>query len=164
MEDFKIMGVSTDAYLFWGFSGDDYTCWANIGLSYDDPAYAPEGDEADALDDWEEIYAERKGVLLPTMPFSKEPEVEKVYHAFWDAKHRLIKECGCKIDYHCHSNYGIPFVAISDSITCACRGEPKEIILLEIKPEWEMKLREFCDVMGIQWQEPKWWLASYWGQ
>lgn len=73
------------------------------------------------------------------------------------------KKDDCQINYHCHADHAIPFVTVTESFTMAWRGDPKVIENLEVKPDWEEKLKLFCKIMGIKWQEPKWILASYWG-
>lgn len=75
------------------------------------------------------------------------------------------KTHGCEVDSHCSGDFPVYFVAVKDSRKTAHRGFPKELApnALEIKPEWDALLRAFCKEAGIEWQEPGWVLASYWG-
>jgi hypothetical protein len=155
------MGVSTDAYLFWGFHiGEDEEPWINSM----DPdkrdkvcellGYDVEEIEAD------KVYAILSGVPAPPLGYEGNEEAHKV---FWKAETKANKEAGCKIGSHCHIDYPIYFACISASWTRATRGCPEEITTLEVEPDWEQKLRKFCEVLGFEFQEPKWWLASDWG-
>lgn len=159
------MGVSTDAILIWGLCDNDENRWVNLGREYDDPDYVEATDDDDDEDtddeeDWEEVYAVRMGLERPPKPYG---EHKDKYPPFWDARNKLVKDSGCQIDNHCSDGCLMPFVAVSDSVVSASRGYPVEVKSLEVKPEWEAKLRRFCEVMGIKWAEPKWWLVSWWG-
>ena len=151
------MGVSTEAILCWGLCDSDENHWVNLGRDWEDPDNV-EDTEGD-LEDWEEVYAIRMG-LEALEPYE---EHKDKYPPFWDAKNKLVKDSGCQIDYHCSDRCPMPFVAVSESLVSASRGYPVEVKSLEVKPEWEAKLRRFCEVMGIKWAEPKWCLVSYWG-
>jgi len=153
------MGVSTNAYLFWGLCGGDEGHWVNLGREYGDGGYVEDTEGLDEQGDWEDIYAARMGLESPG-PYD---EHKDEYPAYWDAKRKLVEESGCEINWHCSGEYAMPFVAVSESLTRAARGDPAKVEPREAKPEWEAKLRRFCEVMGVKWSEPGWWLASYWG-
>ena len=152
------MGVSTDAILFWGLCDNDENHWVNLGREYDDPDYVEATDDSE--EDWEEVYAARMGLEAPPGPYG---EHKDKYPPFWTARDKLVEDSGCRIDYHCSDRCPMPFVAVSESVVIASRGYPVEMKSLKVKPEWEAKLRRFCEVMGIKWSEPKWWLVSWWG-
>lgn len=151
------MGVSTDAYLFWGLCADDEVHWANIGREHDDPDYVEDEDG-----DWEEAYAKRMGLNPPLEPYE---EYKDKYPPFWEAVRKLVKKSGCRIDWHCADEFAMPLVAVDESFVRVSRGCPAEIKegALGVKPEWEPRLRRFCGTMGIKWSEPKWWLVSWRG-
>jgi hypothetical protein len=147
------MGQSTDAYLFFGFDFHD-------GESSDDDLWY---DAADILlNDWDEEYAVRRGTPRPTMAYE---ENKDAHRAFWDAKNKLVEESGCTINTHCSGEYPVFFVCITESYLRASRGYPTEVPEGHTVPAegWVDKLKAFCEVMGITWREPKWYLASYWG-
>jgi hypothetical protein len=118
------MGVSTDAYLFFGFDfcnpeeEGETLIWEDLGYGWED--------------EW-----------LKEL-FGDEP----------------LK---CQIDIHCNSEYPIYFVHVKGRIHRAFRGSPTVIENLDVSEEDIENLKEFCKVTGIEYQEPKWILASYWG-
>jgi hypothetical protein len=71
----------------------------------------------------------------------------------------------CTIDIHGYGNEPEYYVALKSSILTAHRGYPEEVKsnLWEPSPEAKEKLKKFCEEMKIPWQDPKWYLASYWG-
>lgn len=155
------MGQSTDALLFWGLCSDEEEChWRNIGRDPDEAGYYRPDEEDEDYFDWEPIYASKMGLDEP--PDSYEDHKDE-YRTYREKRESLIEEAGCSIRMHCHDEFSMPLVAVSDSLTCANRGYPKEIKSMEVGEDWEAKLKKFCEIMGIKWAEPKWWLASYWG-
>jgi hypothetical protein len=158
------MGVSTDAILFWGIVSDEEGHpWLK---------HQPEDDEDDDDDDsdddsdddefdWEEVYAEAMGVPCPDAEYGD--DTKPIYQAYWKRKREIIEASGCTFGSHCSGDCPMDYVAVVESETTARRGYPEEITSLEVKPDWEPKLREFCEKLNIPWGEPKWWLVSYWG-
>jgi hypothetical protein len=140
------MGQSTDAYLFWGFSGE--------GEEEGESWIAEEFER-----DWESAYAAKRGLVEPTSSDFDSPE----WKAYWRQQRELIAACPCEIGSHCSSSYPIEFACITASFATARRGDPQEITSIEVGPGWRDELMAFCELMGIPWQEPKWWLASNWG-
>jgi hypothetical protein len=142
------MGVSTDAILFWGFSGGE----------------DEEGESwyrAELREDWEAVYADKVGMCPPDAAY--DPANSEVWRGYWREKRAVIAAGGVEIDQHCSSEHPIPFVAITASVIRASRGQMKPVAPLAAGGDWAEKLRAFCDLLGIPWQEPSWWLASYWG-
>lgn len=168
------MGQSTDAILFYGFCWDDEARWPwNVGKTYE------EREEDD--DDWETRYARLKGLPEPTEKYPNKgidprtgrymedytPEEQAIVDrrkAYGDEKRKLTEGLNIEIDTHCSGECPMPFVAVKASKTRAWRGNPMEVTSLEIKSEWEVELRAFCDLMGIDVKDqvPKWWLVSDW--
>lgn len=133
------MGTSTDAILFYGFSAED------------------EGDWDKRLeDDWTDTFAAHKGVLSPDSG-------NDAFNAYWSKKSQLLAAEPCEIDQHCSGAHPISFVYIAESKITASRGDAKEVGTIWIGERWRDQLKEFCNLMGIPWQEPKWYLVSYWG-
>ena len=139
------MGVSTDAILFFGFSAEDEEAWSEVF-----------GEK-----EWEDKLAEKKGLLPPAEAFSE--KTRDAHREYWTKKEELVRAQGCDVGYHCSGDYPIPYVAIQESVVTAYRGSVKEVMTLEVKPGWRDQLKEFCTLLDIPWQEPKWYLVSYWG-
>ena len=139
------MGVSTNGILFYGFSLDeeDESCW-----------------HTEDEDDWEDVYASTQGVIRPTADYEDNKEV---YSTYWRDVWAKAKEAKCEIGYHCSGEFPIPYVALSVSHKVAGRGDAVRIENLEIQEDWRETLLTFCEVMKIPWQEPAWYLVSYWG-
>lgn len=146
------MGISTNAVLFFGFTfaeGDD--CLGNF------------------LGDWEMEYAGKKGLAAPDFDFPEDGDPDrdakkKLWREYWDAVNELIGASGCKMDAHCSSEYPMWYVCVGISEKTASRGNPLELALedLVVGDDWVIMLRDFCDKVGIEWEEPKWWMASDW--
>lgn len=157
------MGVSTDAYLFFGFEFHDEEgenpCENQRVLA----ALEEDGD----LDN---LYMEEvEGKFYPGTGDDnfdyEDPKNRKSIDDFYGLKTKLMKEAGVEVSYHCHGDFPIWFLTIHQ-IT-ACRGDSTQIDLDELKShiteEKINKLKKFCEILEIEYQEPKWILASYWG-
>ena len=134
------MGVSTNGILFYGFPLDEETSY---------------------IDDWEDIYTEKKGVVVPIESISEAED--GVYSSYWAAQREKIKEAECEVGTYCSGEYPMLYVAISSSHKVAYRGDAVRIESLEIQSDWREKLEAFCEVMEILWEEPGWYLVSYVG-
>jgi len=64
---------------------------------------------------------------------------------------------------YCSGDYPMYLVAVKH-IECS-RGYPTEIdpAFLEVSEEEKQSLRDFLNLAGLEANEPKWWLTSYWG-
>jgi hypothetical protein len=69
----------------------------------------------------------------------------------------------CVVDAHCSGEYPMFFIAAQGSVVTAWRGKPKSIEALTVDPDWRSNLAAFCEKYGVPWEEPGWWLVSYWG-
>jgi hypothetical protein len=157
------MGVSTNAYLFYGF---EFFSPENEGekLSFD-------------IDAWEDEYAARCGIKdtsglrdehgeYALEKGTKEFEAaEKRWDEYTEARRRAVEACGCVIDSHCSGDAPIYFVTHKDHFEVATRGVALEIPPGRFKVEDHQiqAMIAFCQRMGIPYREPKWILASYWG-
>jgi hypothetical protein len=78
---------------------------------------------------------------------------------------------GCIIGTHCSGEYPMYFVALRASVVRAWRGRPVDlsnhaILRLGIYRDtriWPGLIAEFCRKWDIPHEEPRWYLASYWG-
>lgn len=152
------MGVSTDAILFWGFPLDE-------GVDF------PWLDDEKYNDEWEDYYLEQLGHEIPTFDWgsyesSKRNEwADRDRYDNWrELKKRLIKESRCQIGYHCSDDYTLYYVCVAESETTAHRGYPKKIEFGNYDSGgWDEALMGFCEVLGITFYSPDWYLVSYWG-
>jgi len=87
--------------------------------------------------DWEELFEMRSGTSAKDSP--------------------VISHIHCSFDFSMH------LVAIRETFVKAYRGDPQQATILSVKPEWEPQLRRFCEIMGIQWRDPAWWVTSLYG-
>lgn len=152
------MGTSTNAYLFFGFLIDEY-----------DESFQ------EIIEDWEEKYAAKVGLVDDSGCWNDKGEYalpegvarDKAlvdWKVFLKRKSDLVKQLGVTIDSHCHHEYPEYFVCISDSFIRATRGNPEIINFDELKEHENInKIKYFCELMELKYQEPKWFLASYWG-
>lgn len=156
------MGSHASAYLFLGFE------------IYD----SGKGDEALPFDinEWEEIYAKRKGLREDDSglfgadgnyaPGTMEEREERklVWNKHLDERIAIVKAAGVIMDFHCHHEYPIHYVAIERY--SASQGYPSEVPVAQLN-HWDAnaveKLKDFCKIMEIPYKQPKWILASYEG-
>ena len=138
------MGVSTDAYLWWGYN--DAT-GQESGL----PEYVVE-------------HLRKHPIDHPKFKRFEPDELEDVLYF-------VLKGYGVELVGHCSSEYRMYGLAVSAPRITAWRGHPKQISLAaaeasltEPTDEWKALLKRGADLLG--WptdKEPGWWLASYWG-
>jgi hypothetical protein len=143
------MGVTTDAILFFG-----------IDLGEDEGEFAWLDSEKDL--DASDYIAEKMGVPRPDCEYSGN---EQLYSAYWKKKREIMEQLGCDIDYHCTSELPLYYVYLTDFIITANRGYPEKVSQVTVRyPSEENieKLKRFCELCDIDWEQPSWHLASYW--
>ena len=156
-----MMGVSTNAILFYGYTWND---------------------ECDLLGEdcgdmeWQDVVAKKRGVPDPWSAFYEQRTIET---SKWVAEHRaeldalcavkksIKEEFGCDIWSHCSNDFSIPYVSINAARKVAYRGFPQEIFAtdLTVNPSWGAQLDRFMAELGIEkpHDKPGWFLVSYWG-
>ena len=137
------MGQSTNAILFYGILIDHGECECRW---YED--------------EWEKVYAAKMGVVYPTEEWTEETSED--WSKSWKAEREVCKKSPCIIWSHCSSDFPMHYMAVQESHTLAYRGSAQEIHGTEIDPDWRDWLREFCELMDIEWEAPKWYLVSNW--
>jgi hypothetical protein len=146
------MGVSTNAILFWG-----------IELGEENPLEEDPDAGADDTDAAAMYALKKEGLKEPEEEFSHEDEkILNLYKDYWDKRNKIHDAAGCEHDIHCSCDYPMHYAAVTESVTTARRGSPEEITSLVEGHDWREKLRDYCETLGIPWQEPKWWLVSLW--
>jgi hypothetical protein len=146
------MGQSTDGILFYGIAYDD-----DLELPWEAEEF--EGEELD----WEDWYAVQAGVERPTIPYE---ESEKVHEIYWDQKRNALEDQPIEIGTHCSCEYPMVYIAPKAINLSASRGYPLELDLVNLQsrvtPEVDAQIKTFCELMGLPYSKPKWWLASLW--
>lgn len=145
------MGTTTDAYLYFGFTFHDEE-------THDSgPDWINEEDT-----DWGSVYVARAaGILAPDEEYNDRNK--KVFHEYWEKRNARVDDCPCEINTHCSGDYPAYFVTLKSKRFTAHRGYPVEVNLIEPTKKEIKQLKDFCDLMKIKWQTPRWELASYWG-
>lgn len=72
-----------------------------------------------------------------------------------------------EIDTHCSNGSPMYFVSVKKPGWVAWRGRAVEIdpaVMGDAAQRlWDLQIKEFCEEHNIPYQQPKWFLASYWG-
>jgi hypothetical protein len=139
------MSTSTDAILFYG-------------IQYEDGTEFTWYEQYDSVDEW---YAEKMGLPVPRGEYD-----EREYEKYLKARRPILAKMGVEVGYHCSAEYPMTYIAITGTETIASRGYPEEIDpkkMIEPPPDQIQKLRDFIELAGLEWAEPRWWLVSYWG-
>lgn len=133
------MGVSTDGILFYG-----------IGLGEDS---LDEYRENWTHEEWDEEFYKRAGSLLYPA------------EGYYEAQQEARKKWGVEIGIHCSYDYSMYYIALISHNHSASRGYPEEITpeMIAVPADADEKIRAFCELMGIPFEQPKWYLASLWG-
>lgn len=64
---------------------------------------------------------------------------------------------------HCSGDYPMYFLAVRGTKQVALRGSPTDIVYGHVHDVEIKALKDFCHRHDIAWQEPKWYIFSYWG-
>lgn len=149
---------------------------AKLFLGFD---LADEGGDFDT-DNWDDTYCKSKGVVDDSglfneqghyaMPVGPEREAaEKIWRGYLDRKRPLIKACPFDVGYIGSDGCTIPILYFKDRYQHVGWGESEEVDmskLIPLKPPTEQDiaaLKEFCEIVGLVYQEPKWRLGAYYG-
>jgi len=149
------MGVSTDGILFYGIClpeesyewSDDSNCFIEEKLGLKDQSGLFDEHGEYAVEEGTEEHERRK----------------KLWHKHKDRCMAARKELGANVDIHCSYNYPMNYIFAEGSRIRASRGYPEEVKSLEVKPEWDVNIRKLCDILGVEYEQPKWYLVSMWG-
>lgn len=140
------MGVSTDAIIAFGFDlGEDLPdAWAEIEEF-----------------DFDELRADELGLQKP-----EHRDYKKDWPEYWKKKTAILPTHAADLIYHCSGEYPMHFLAVNGTNIRASRGSPEALpsdLMTSLAPKKIAALREFCQRHNIEWQEPAWYLFSYWG-
>lgn len=144
------MGTSTDAIIAYGF---------DLGAEEDLPEHLS------ALlckheHEVEPALAEDHGLNWPAW------QAGGGYAAYEAAQNAVLKQIPIDLIAHCSGEYTMYFLAARGSNQKARRGypqalEPADLNADKFAPAVDA-MRAFCDRHGIEWQEPKWHIFSWW--
>lgn len=143
------MGQSTNAILFFGI---------DLGEDAELPWLAEDSEHEEC----EEFLADK---LVPNRPDCDYEGNEELFDVYWDKRHAVVKDLGCAVATHCSCDYPMHYIFLTGFRWIAKRGYPEEIVsrrLREVSPDDIEKLRKFCELLGIPWETPRWYLASDW--
>lgn len=149
-----VNGMSSDAngILFFGFDlGDeglpweDWDRWLDGGVEVDD------------------YIAFKLGAKIPKNEYSSDTSAE--YYKYWDKKKKVLMESGCKVCIHRGYAYPMYYVCLSDKNLSAYSECPREVNsdFLAVNEYLVHRLKKFCETVGIEWKEPRWYLTSFYG-
>jgi hypothetical protein len=143
------MSIDSDGILFFG-----------IDLGVEEDLDLPWDEEYDG--DWEQMYYAKMREKFTEKYPEKDYNDDIKMKAYFAAKKEL-EDNGSMIGVHCSFNHSMLYVAVSESNLVAYRGSPKKVKSFEIKPDWIQKIKDFCELMEIEYQEPRWILTSLYG-
>lgn len=98
--------------------------------------------------------------LDPQWEEGEEPWKDYDYEEWIEEK--FGKDSAIEIVLHCSGDAPMYLIAAKESVTTARRGSPRIISDLEVQSTWRSALRKVSRELKIP-DEPKWFLASYWG-
>lgn len=133
------MSISSDGILFYGFLIDE-----------------DKQEELERLFDYDETGIEEPEEYYAMKVLNKGKVSYEEYS-------ELDKKEPCEIGMHCSYDYPMYYVGIKESELRAWRGYPKKIESFDINKKWNQQIKDFCKIMGIEYQEPDWYLASMYG-
>jgi hypothetical protein len=143
------MEESAAGILFYGYTiGDD-----------DDNVWPWQLDEDSDAGEWETFAAAKLGLKEPDVPWEGN---EEVHSAYWEKQRELVKTLECEVDYYCYMDDPVRYVALMTKNKCVDWEEAEEVTteFLSVNVMDVRKLKRFCELMEIPWQEPKWYLAG----
>jgi hypothetical protein len=145
------MGVSTDAILAYGYDLGDPASREGNPEWYDD-------DEDGDIDFSEQAM----NILLAKLAGFTETDWK--VDGYWTRKEEAKESLGFNIITHCSYDYPMYILCIEPHYR-AWRGDAVEIPHnLGYTPEWDSKLDQAVEILGLKVAErPSWLLASLWG-
>lgn len=151
------MGSSPSAELAWGFEIDPYN--ENNPSWMDGESDEQKAHPQDSLS-WDDIYSMRKGLYYVGYSEPYDAEATRVWR---EQKKQLIERGDGHVEINSEET-GPSFVCVKSSYVTSCWEQLKTLDLAHLAgmpvEEMEQKLRAFCEVMGIPWKEPRWFLTA----
>lgn len=82
---------------------------------------------------------------------------------YFKRRDAMLADLPVKIETHCSADSPMYFLALNGMGTLAHRGYPQAVEMPAPTVEQIDAMLSFCEKHGIDWQEPKWHIFSYWG-
>lgn len=112
-------------------------------------------EEVSLYTDWQERLTEKKGNAMPKHKEWSAPE----WGAFWE-KQRAVEEASpVKVALAGYSENLINCIVVKESYVRVEWADILPITNLEIKPEWDKQLQEWCNLLGVEYRQPGWHVA-----
>lgn len=100
---------------------------------------------------------------FPQVYTEDEKLIIKQYEKYWKEDQTFHKALPIEINTSSTYEYPILFISIKGAIFSADWGDFTEITTLNIAPEWDNILKEYCDKLGINYEQPRWYLTAFYG-
>lgn len=152
------MGMDCYGILYYGFpleqdAGDtEFPKWA----------YDEDGDLD--LDRWSDIYLksigyDETGYSFDPKRYREDADYAAEIRKIWDTRSQLLKQSGVAVARSGYDGNLVHFV-----FTLKVSSEWGQMIPIDmtVQPQWEDQLKKFCEVTGIPYQQPQWYLTSKW--
>ena len=150
--------MGTDAYgkLAFGIPSSEDLPLRDIlrGAMRDEDGNWTEPDD-DAPDEDERYFTAKTGKVCPSYENDKDAWTKWLHEKIDFMKDHLIDIIHSGSDYELAYN-----IVIKESVLSSEWGEIVVVKSLEIKPEWIAAIRDYCETMGVPYQEPVWFLTS----
>lgn len=142
------MGVSSDGLLIFGFP---------LGEEGENPMPTIfNEEECDGDYDFSDFILKEAGI-----PEWEENGPDDYWQKIRDAE----AECPVSLELYCSYDYPMYFLAVGGHKLSVLRGYTKEVTeaILSVPNEEIEKAKAWCENHKVEWQEPKWFLASMYG-
>lgn len=90
------------------------------------------------------------------------PEFRIGLDKYYEDRKKVAETCPVELIRHCSGDYPMYFLAVKGHTYSASRGYPVEVEDLNVDPKALEAFKAFCAKYGIEYTEPKWYLASLW--
>ena len=140
------MGVSTNAYLVFGVTLDEYD----------------EDREPDFLQGCEDF----DGLLADDadLPPWRDDMTEAESDEYFRKERAIVAAAPVDLVSHCSGEFPMWIMAVRGTQLTACRGDPTTVdpATLQVDPDRIKAAAAWCKAKGIEWEDPQWILCSDW--
>lgn len=148
------MGSTPRGILFYGFPLAD---------TEDESPLFPWGLDEYEEDDsggWEKAYFSSVGLenlSVDHTRFRNDTEYNAEVRTYWYKRNEAKARLGVDIGFAGYDGYTSYYLS---AYSCSSEWGAMTIASMEIKPEWNEKIKHFCEMVGIEYQQPAWYLTS----
>lgn len=108
---------------------------------------------------WEERYLKAKGGAEYDVPANAN-YLGRDWENWRQESGALIDACSVDVQLAGYDGNLVSCVVIKKTFVEAYWAEIKPLKTLETKPEWDSQLREWCELLGVPYLKPGWFVAS----